>query len=237
MRRFHPTLTAGLAAIAILYGARVGAQPQTNEPAALSISPTIGVTWRESSEPHASYSPSLTWGAYSLIPLTARFAVRGSVEVERHSVRLQSGSLGTEPGTELEQPALDGIRLAAILRYTHTLAPRWQLWAETGIAWLRFEADTLTGSSPQPFSLAPRSGILLEIPATFGGSLLLIPHRLTASVSVTRGFSFLESGRLFQTSGGNLQIVREDSGELAHIDGLPAFESPLALSFAIDLLF
>ena len=116
------------------------------------------------------------------------------------------------------------------------LSTHWVGELAAGVGWARFVAPPLTAESTGVV-LAERAGVLVDVPVTPRLTWHLVPSRVAISLAGTYALVLpTQTGDLFTNGTGQSQVLRQDTGELISIEGLPQFGHSLGAHLAIDLI-
>jgi hypothetical protein len=195
----------------------------------------LGAAHHPSAGSEVTIAPGLSWGAHVRIPFQTWFGLVVHGGFDHHAVDIAPSAFGFED-FEGSQPAIRVLRLGADFDPNIAFTPQLHGFLGVGLAWNRLEAEALTASEPIPFVLSPRRGVLLEAGLT--PRLAYRPWSwLGFSWWGNVAFPLLQSGDLFASGEGDLQTVRQDTGQLLSVGGFPHFSMAFRSYISVDVLF
>lgn len=187
----------------------------------VQIGPDFGIMQRQAQANGSGieYGPGITYGAHAQL-LSARW-LRFSLYYlhARQPLEVPGGAFGGFQTAQLESGFLTSYVLGARLQPTLNLGSRLHLWVSAGAGWGKVTAPamTLESTSPERSALvAPREGVVVELPFGVGGSFDIIERWLAVSVDATYTSQTKQSGSIYGTS----QAV-DSTGQLVEIGPLP----------------
>ncbi len=199
------------------------------------VSGSMQFVFRSASAEGVDITPKASWGIAGTILLTDWLGLRLNANLESHRVRADSRYFGLG-NSALSVPDLEGIRVGVGLEPRYLVADRLWLWVSAGVAWARVSQNSLSATGAVPVTVAPRSGVLVELPARAGVTLMVIPNWLGVSVGGRYAYSTSQTGDLFsEADRGSQQVIREDTGTLMYVRGLPRLAPAWSLELALDL--
>ncbi len=199
------------------------------------VSASTQFVFRRPSQDGVTVAPRASWGLAATILLTDWLGVRLNANLESHRVRAEGEYFGLD-GSAMRTPNLFGIRMGLELEPRYPVLDGLWLWFGAGIAWARFSQDSLSSSGAVPLTVPPRSGVLVEVPARAGVTVVVIPNWLGVTVGGRFAYPTSQSGDLFASADrGSQQVVREDSGMVVYVRGLPSFKPAWSVELALDL--
>jgi hypothetical protein len=200
----------------------------------LELGAQAGVVHRPARGSAVDYNPGLSWAGFGRIRLTQRLGLRLLAGAEYHSVEVGNADLGLD-GT-VEQPDLNGIRIAAELSGRLPLSEHWMAELSAGMGWSRFVAAPLTVRGSDVVA-GERSGVLLDVPITPRLTWHVALSRVAISLAGTFAWALpSQTGDLFTNSTDRSQVLRQDTGELISVEGFPLFGHSFGAHLAVDVL-
>lgn len=210
--------------------AKAAAEPDPK----LELSALVGFVSRAADATNVRYQPGTAWAGQARVALTNWLGVALMGGKERHQVWLGEGSLGLPD--PLTQPALDGLRVGGSVSLRHRLRPRLYAEIAAGVAWSHYTAAPLQNRA-RTLVVPERTGVVVTLPVSPRALFVLVPGRLALSAVGTVGFALPgQTGELFARDGGGAQAVRQDTGELVSVGGLPPFTHSYGGYLSVDLL-
>lgn len=193
----------------------------------LEVGPDVGVTLRPARGDSIDYSPGWSWGAHVRVELTTFLGFRAYFNNTSHGVEIPTGALGL--GAAVEQEDISVTVIGARLEPTWVVTPRLRLWLGAGVAWGRVFAEE--PSTNPPVSSFDRTGVLLEWTGSLGASFDAIPSWLAVTLLLNGGVASNQSGDVFDRT----QVI-DQAGQVAHLAGLPEFESTFSALLGVGLI-
>jgi len=200
----------------------------------VELGATVGV-WSRPAQGNGdvSYSAGPAWGGYARIDVRSWLGLRALVLGGTHPVSPSTGALGPASDTRVRQDDLAVTVMSLHAEPSLTPLPRLRLWLGLGTGW-----GTIVAAAPEArgedIRSARRTGVLVEISASLGGSYEIIPDWLTASLTLSGGLPVEQSGDIFRS----VQALRQDPAAttIEYYEPLPEFAGTLSGVIAIGLL-
>lgn len=200
------------------------------------VSASAQLVYRGTSERGVDIAPKASFGLAGTILLTDWLGLRLNANLESHRVRADSEYFGLADSA-LRIPNLEGVRVGLDLEPRYLVFDRLWLWVSAGVAWARFSQNSVRATGAVPLTVPPRSGVLVELPLRAGVTLAVIPKWLGISVGGRFAYPTSQTGDLFsEADRGSQQAIREDTGTLLYVRGLPSLNPAWSLEVALDLL-
>jgi hypothetical protein len=193
-----------------------------------------GIWWRAArGDGPVSYSPALAWGAHARIELLTWLGVRALALSSQHPASVERGGLGPTASTEVDQPPLQVVMLAAQIEPTWLLTPRLRLYTGLGSGWGSIVAPPPEARETQIVS-ARRSGVLIECWAALGASYDIVADWVTAGLSLGAGLPVNQSGAVFD----RVQALPQNPAaqRILYYESLPEFALSLSALASIGLV-
>jgi hypothetical protein len=201
----------------------------------VDIGPDAGI-WARPAQGNTgvTYSAGFSWGAHARLEIAEWLGVRALVNSTRHGVSVDRGALGPTPETELDQPALRVVYLAAQLEPTWLITPRLRVWGGLGAGWATVEAPAPKSKDDSELRSARRTGVYLDLLAALGITFDVVRDWMTASVSVTGGAPVNQSGAVFR----RVQVLQQNppAQEIQHYEALPKFAGSVSILAGLGIL-
>jgi hypothetical protein len=181
-----------------------------------------------------SYSAGFAWGAHARLEIVDWMGLRALVNATRHAVSVERGALGPTADTEVEQPSLRVIYLAALLEPTWVVTPRLRVWGGLGGGWATIEAPPPRDLGDTELYSARRTGVYLDLLAALGITFDVVRDWMAASVSVTGGLPVNQSGAVFRS----VQVLQQNppAEEIQHYEALPKFAGSVSILAGVGIL-
>jgi hypothetical protein len=201
----------------------------------VDLGPDAGI-WARPAEGNTgvSYSAGFSWGAHARLEIVDWMGVRALVNVTRHAVSVERGALGPTADTEVEQPSLRVVYLAALLEPTWVITPRLRVWGGLGGGWATVEAPAPRDQGDTELHSTRRTGVYLDLLAELGVTLDVVRDWMAASVSVTGGVPVNQSGAAFD----RVQTLQQNppAEEIQHYEALPKFAGSVSILAGLGIL-
>jgi len=214
----------------------VTSQPEPDAPLRnVDIGPDAGI-WARPAQGNTgvTYSAGVSWGAHARLELADWLGARALVSSTRHGVAVERGALGPTADTEVEQPALRVIYLAAQLEPTWLITPRLRAWGGLGGGWATIEAPPPRDQGDTELHSARRTGVYLDLLAALGITFDVVRDWMAASVSVTGGLPVNQSGAVFRP----VQVLQQNppAQDIQQYEALPEFAGSVSILAGLGIL-
>jgi hypothetical protein len=203
--------------------------------AKLELGLDAGAAHRPSSDDAVSYQPGIWWSGHATVVLLENLGVRLTGGMEYHAIDIEQGTLASGPVEG--QPRMSGPHVKGQLQPMLRLTPRFDIFALLGVGWQRFTANAIGIGEPSPLLVSRRSGVLVELPLAIGARYAVLRERMAVGLSFCFTAPMTQTGALFDSNAGTNQSLRQDTGELVRVGGLPHFESALSAGLSFDFFF
>jgi hypothetical protein len=216
-----------------------GAAEPAHEPPLrnVDLGADFGTIWRPASgDTGITYSPSIAWGAHARIEMLSWLGVRALVLSALHPVTVERGALGPSDDTEVDQPSLRIILLAAQVEPTLVITPRFRLFAGLGCGWATVTAPAPESRGDPEYRSARRDGVLIDLTAALGATVEPILDWMTVSATVSGGLTVAQSGEVSDPDGVQAFEQDPDAESIDHYAALPEFAGSLGALVSVGMI-
>lgn len=224
-----PFATA-LAVAALATGANARAE-SAPEPA-VSLGPDFGFVARsaKSDGTGVGYGAGLAYGGHAQTIVARWLRVSLYALASSHALDLPARAL-TSDGDASADGSMSAYVLGARVQPTLALGRRARVWASVGAGWGKLRAPSMHVAAPGGgYSVAPRDGVMLEIPVGVGGQLDVVRRLVSVGADVAFGPIVAQTGDLYD----RVQAI-DASGRVTHVGGLPEPTTALTAVVSVTL--